>query len=351
MSVLQQQFNSVLQQIDRIYPLSQVADNESWTRDIQQKLIDFKLLNPPVDGMFGALTTAAYHRFQILTGIKGEEDALGPKTIAALLQYKAENLSNSAIALRTVTKTIFKLRPLQSSVLSPQEQFPVEPAQGFALADYEGNHRRHYRITLQEPINGKLIWYAFEEHIQLLEGNKPLSRPQQVASSVRLNVPYKSQLNNWYNPSGSCNVTSIAMCLEYLGVPRYDNRFRQFEDELYQWCLDRGYSRHNPEHLAQVVKDYHRKDDFTYWGTIERCKDHLRSGNPCVIHGYFTSFGHIIVLVGFDEKGFIVHDPYGEWFPNGYNTSASGSYLHYSYDLIRRTCLPDGEFWVHYISR
>jgi hypothetical protein len=54
--------------------------------------------------------------------------------------------------------------------------------------------------------------------------------------------------------------------------------------------------------------------------------------------------------VGFDSKGFLVHDPYGEWFESGYDTSTSGAYLHYSYDLIQRTCIPDGQFWVHHIS-
>jgi hypothetical protein len=55
--------------------------------------------------------------------------------------------------------------------------------------------------------------------------------------------------------------------------------------------------------------------------------------------------------VGYDEFGFIVHDPYGEWFSSGYRTDLSGSYLHYSYRLITRVCIPDGSFWVHFISK
>jgi len=55
--------------------------------------------------------------------------------------------------------------------------------------------------------------------------------------------------------------------------------------------------------------------------------------------------------VGYDEYGFIVHDPYGEWFSSGYRTDLSGSYLNYSYLLIRRVCIPDGSFWVHFISK
>jgi uncharacterized protein YvpB len=112
-------------------------------------------------------------------------------------------------------------------------------------------------------------------------------------------------------------------------------------------------NRHSPQDLEKLIsRHYHPvKDSFTVWGTIDRCKSHLAAGNPCVIHGYFTSFGHIIVLVGYDNEGFLVHDPYGEWFESGYDTNASGAYLHYSYDLIRRTCIPDGQFWVHYVSK
>ena len=351
MTVTNDKPNTSLLEIDQICSLCEVANNQALTTEIQQRLTDLELLTPPVDGVFGELTNAAYQRFQELNGIEEEHEALGPKTIAALMNTQAQTLSVPRISLQTIRKTILKTLPLQSSVLTANETFSVEAGQSFALANYERGHRGHYRVTLQDAIRGNRVWYAFEEHVQLIEGNRTLTQPQQPAASVRLNVPFKSQLDNFYNPHGSCNVTSIAMCLRYLGVPRYDNRYRQFEDELYRWCLDRGYSRHNPEHLARVVRDYKRKDDFTYWGTIERCQNHLRGGNPCVIHGYFTSFGHIIVLVGFDANGFIVHDPYGEWFSTGYRTDKSGAFLHYSYNLIRRTCIPDGQFWVHYISR
>ncbi|HAT12513.1 MAG TPA: hypothetical protein DCS91_01905 [Microcoleaceae bacterium UBA11344] len=77
---------------------------------------------------------------------------------------------------------------------------------------------------------------------------------------------------------------------------------------------------------------------------------HLSADNPCIIHGYFTAAGHIIVLIGFDNEGFFVQDPYGEWFESGYDTEATGKALHYSYELIIRKCAYDDEFWVHYVS-
>ncbi|MBD2039231.1 C39 family peptidase [Microcoleus sp. FACHB-672] len=174
-----------------------------------------------------------------------------------------------------------------------------------------------------------------------------------LASFYHLNVPYKSQLDNWHNPSGSCNVTSLAMCLEFLKAERNSRyfRFEQFEDELYQYALDNNLSRHDPQDLAKIVRAYGCCDNFKDNGNIEEVKEWLAGGNPCVTHGYFTSFGHIIVIVGYDDGGFIVHDPYGEWFASGYRTDLTGAFLHYSYNLIWETCIPDGKFWVHFINK
>jgi uncharacterized protein YvpB len=86
-----------------------------------------------------------------------------------------------------------------------------------------------------------------------------------------------------------------------------------------RYALDQGLNRHSPDDLAQIVRDYGAKDSFTQTATIDEVKDWLSHEKPAVIHGYFTRFGHIIVLVGYDSTGFIVHDPYGEWFADGYD--------------------------------
>ncbi|MEG3842598.1 C39 family peptidase [Microcoleus sp. herbarium14] len=171
-----------------------------------------------------------------------------------------------------------------------------------------------------------------------------------MSNTVKLDILYRSQRDNALNPTGACNVTSVAMCLLWGGVTP-QNKKVQLEDELYRYMESRQLSRHSPQDLATVVRDYGLNDNYTATGTIDAVKKHLSSGNPVITHGYFTAFGHIIVLVGYDSTGFIVHDPYGEWHATGYDTSVSGAYLHYSYELIKRTCIPDGLFWVHFISK
>lgn len=172
-----------------------------------------------------------------------------------------------------------------------------------------------------------------------------------------LNVPYLSQLDNRLNPSGSCNVACLAMVMQYWGIPRNKRYqgFKQLEDELYQYCLDNGLNRHSPVDLKKALQDYGVHDNFTFSGSLTQCRNHINAGNPVIVHGYFTSFGHLVVLVGHDDKGFIVHDPYGEWFADGYQKNDSvdaerGKYQHYSNNLINRVCLPDGKLWAHFVE-
>jgi uncharacterized protein YvpB len=167
--------------------------------------------------------------------------------------------------------------------------------------------------------------------------------------NVRLDVPYRSQLDNRNNPSGSCNVTAITMALLYFGKKGKHPQM-QFEDELYEYMLDGGLDRHAPEDLAQVVRDYGCRDEFTKGATIEMAHEALANNMICVIHGYFTRYGHVVTLVGYTPEGLWVHDPNGEYFIGGYDTRANGAYLHYSNNLIRRVAMPDGQLWLHRIS-
>ncbi|MBI4784006.1 MAG: C39 family peptidase [Oscillatoriophycideae cyanobacterium NC_groundwater_1537_Pr4_S-0.65um_50_18] len=162
---------------------------------------------------------------------------------------------------------------------------------------------------------------------------------------VNLKVPYFSQLDNSNNPYGSCNVTSIAMCLHYLGIR--GNGQGQLEDQLYRKCEANGWDRHSPTDLKKLAESYGVKDDFSAKAYLKDIKEALDKGRPCIVHGYFTESGHIIVIRGYDVTGFWVNDPYGEYFSSGYRTDLSGGNLRYSYKLIQETCAVDGYIWLH----
>lgn len=169
-------------------------------------------------------------------------------------------------------------------------------------------------------------------------------------------VPWFSQLDNRLNPSGSCNVTSVAMCLYYLGI-RGDGSYPQLEDQLYARCNERGFSRHDPLGLEALAESYPGiKDDFKNRASLDDIRLSISLDRPVILHGHFTFFGHIIVALGYDEKGLTVNDPNGEYFRNGYDRTVSGERLHYSWKLISETCSPESirnpkHIWMHSLYR
>jgi hypothetical protein len=330
------------------YDVNAIASDQELTRQIQVILINLTLLDPPSDGSFGQKSTAALHRFQTLMECE-EPGFLGAKTAKKLIETKREQLPTDVPVLKITQETILKLRPVTSSQLTETEKKGVKSGQEFKLIAYEPL-RGHIRVAFRgNEFGEQSIWYVFDQHGEIYQG-KNLVYPKPRPKSIKLaNFPYKSQLDNFYNPTGSCNVTSIAMCLQYLGIPRRTSG-GQFEDELYEYAIKKGYSRWSPYDLAKIVKDYGAKDFFSDRATLEELQDWLADGKPAVLHGYFTAFGHVMPVVGYDEKNLLVHDPYGEWFPSGYRTDLNGAYLPYSYNLIRRVCMPDGNFWVHFIT-
>lgn len=331
------------------YDVKAIYDDEGLSRQIQIRLIDLGLLDPPADAIFGPKSTAALHQFQKLMKCS-EPGFLGSETAKKLIEAKVTDLPVSTPILKVIRNTVFKVRPIASSQLNNSEKFSISEGQEFSIIAYDPI-RGHLRVALRtESFGGFSVLYIWAPHAEVFEGTTQ-THPRPLPKSHRLNVRFKSQVDNFYNPTGACNVTSIAMCLEYLNIPRRDLRYSQFEDELYRYAINMGYSRWSPYDLAKIARDYGARDYFTENALIEDVKDWVAAGYPAVIHGYFTSFGHIIVVVGYDENGFIVHDPYGEWFSTGYRTDLSGAYLHYSYQLIRRVCIPDGNFWVHFISK
>jgi uncharacterized protein YvpB len=268
--------------------------------------------------------------------------------------------------------TKLKLRPIDSSKLGADEYRGHTAGEELAIVSVRKapNDQKHWEVRFADAltIGGKprKTCYIFADHWdgvgKIYQEVKTLARSQQLNAlpaqrdRVLLPVPYLSQRDNYENPDGACNVTSFAMVMSYFGVTSRTGA-RQLEDELYRYMEDNGLSRHSPLDLRTMARSYGLIDNFDSKATIEQVKKHLSSGKPVVIHGYFTSFGHIVTVIGYDERGLIVHDPYGEWYSWGYDrndpygNNSKGKQLTYSYGLIERTCLTDDQFWVHFVDR
>ncbi len=346
----------------------EVAADQELATEVQQILINHNLLEPPASGFWGPKSDAALQRFQHLTDCSELED-LGKETAKKLAD--TPRLHAPTLFVVAVHTTRYKMRPVDSSTLPSSERVDIYRGQTLPIVFYE-MERNHVRIVVRQGnLKGSSIWYAFLPHIEIWEGDgssmtspgsgrrlslkpqhqRPSSGRGAPPTEVKLPVPYHTQNNNYYNPSGACNVTSVAMVLNYLEIPRQNFRYNQYEDELYRYMLDNGLSRHSPWHLSYVMQDYGAKAIFKTNATMDEAKQWLAGGNPAIAHGYLTWFGHIIVLVGYNDRGFIVHDPYGEWFSSGYRRDLNGAFLNYSYGLIRRTCIPDGQFWCHLVTK
>lgn len=171
-------------------------------------------------------------------------------------------------------------------------------------------------------------------------------------------VPYFSQLDNKFDPYRACNVTSLAMCLWYWGI-RGRGSQRQLEDELYTRAVDNGWDRFTTWGLKGLAESFDGiKDDLTEKGTLKDIREAIDEGKLCIVHGFFTAPGHIMVVHGYTDSGFIVNDPYGEWYPWRYDlnelrgNNKKGEGLEYSKRAITSCCdsWSIGEAKVRYSS-
>lgn len=168
-----------------------------------------------------------------------------------------------------------------------------------------------------------------------------------ASKSAKLDVTFLNQYDNHYEPNGTCGLTSASMMLSFHKKKSFD------PDNLYKKFGK--YKGQSPEGLASIYKSYGLKGRYTRTGTRQQIKKLLKSGTPVVTHGWFTKSGHVIVITGYDKKGFIVNDPSGKWngcYKCGYDAWASGKSLNYSYSKLNSSVLGvDGDIWISWVQK
>ncbi len=104
--------------------------------------------------------------------------------------------------LKITRNTVFKRRPLQSTVLSADELFEVVKGQDFRLhsyayADNQGDFSSHIRVALrsqQDYIRGLSTWYVYDKHAYVeFDGDVvyPLDDPDTPVLTVKENTLFK----------------------------------------------------------------------------------------------------------------------------------------------------------------
>ena len=341
------------------YNMTQVSEDLELSRSVQEHLVRIRLIEE-ITEEFSSVAIAALVRFQHDYDCY-EPNILGPETATKLLELGGSDSRTAAkpLIIKTLKETLFKQLPIDEGVKTvgapKDKELPV--------IFYE-EVRGYLRLTLKHPLEGMHVWYVWAEDLEVVADTPTggdVIHPKKVSSKVQLDVPYKSQLDNVHLPHATCNVTCLAMCMEFINPALKPSDGSQLEDNLYLYAVKNQLDQESPYDMAKIVEAHGVRDRFDNNASIEKVKAWLSNGNPAVTHGYFPhTSGHIIVLVGYDEKGFIVHDPNGEWFEWGYDrnerfgNNEKGKFKNYSYGLIERTCIlendPNGRFWIHYIS-
>jgi hypothetical protein len=280
-------------------------------------------------------------------------NAIAPVGNVGFLYWQHVSLTKDGKAMafdpdmKTMTvrqNTFLKARAIDSSQLAANQKANLTTAQIYGLDSYSLTGT-HFQVTLNEnvaPVGTK--GFVFAPHVTLMQGSKPIViTPQRKL----LSVPYFSQRDNPRDPYVTCNVTSIAMVLYYHGIRSQSGE--QLEDELYQWVIDRygANARTDNTVLTQLYNAYGFRGGFSTSRTWAQITAELIANRPVVIGGYFTHGGHIICIIGFDTKGYIVNDPYGDAL-TGY-TQTEGDGLNYSYAYMQDMCGTDGDVWAHFI--
>lgn len=162
-----------------------------------------------------------------------------------------------------------------------------------------------------------------------------------VPPSNPLSVPYYSQRDYGGAQSWSiCGCTSVAMVLSYWGV-KIDP-----DGVLAGW--GKG-SCQSPPGCEGVFEANKLKASHTYNGTWKEIRDQIDLGRPVVIHGRFTASGHIIVIIGYDEKGYWCNDPAGKWAQVNDDSYAdnpkNGAKVYYQEEAMWKACGKDDDVW------
>lgn len=155
----------------------------------------------------------------------------------------------------------------------------------------------------------------FRKYVQMLQ----TSKDKQIAFlALQTRTKYMNQLENTHSDAAKmCNLTSAAMCLEYLGIPkpcsnddykyypdclesiRVENDFNN-RTEISGWsaCLDYCGAK------TQIIDEKVVKNKSWYFKHV---LSEMQAGNAIMM----SITGHIVRVVTINKAGIYVYDPYG----------------------------------------
>jgi hypothetical protein len=204
----------------------------------------------------------------------------------------------------------------------------------------------------QVGYNRTLAIKAFDKNGRTIKEIKREINVEGAGGEVISDVPYYYQYYNDINGDGSCQNSAVAVVLNYYG---WDGN----PDTISSSDFGTGTAQ-TPEGLAKVFNHYAqnggldvRVNDHRY-GSMSDLNQLLAAGKPVIVHGYFTGYGHVITLVGYDGTYYYANDSAGKWnqhYKGDYHHSAAaGKYVKYHKSNVKDAVYSsDGKLWYHEI--
>ncbi len=178
-------------------------------------------------------------------------------------------------------------------------------------------------------------------------------------STLVKDMPYFYQYSNKDNPSGTCQNTCLAMVLKYFSILEGKTSFAA---AITPDALTATWGNKKAQTVAGLQDLFNQeanKNGLKVRGTgtttesLASFREIAKLGKPMIVHGYFTAYGHILVVLGFDGTHYICNDPAGKWSQQyqygGYSTNnnTEGAAIKYGKDAFEKAISPDGMVWMH----
>ena len=237
--------------------------------------------------------------------------------------------------------------PEKEVEVSPKEDVPtdlisLETFTNFFKYYNEESHQKKGVGTLFESLPAELKRESSEWVLQY-RNQVEKEEPSTIDSKV-LDVKYFSQRDNYRDANRTCFSSACAMLLEYMIPPAIVN-----DDDYIREVYKRGDSTNQWVQLS-TLKYFGLDAEYVQTATNEDLKKLIDNNIPVpcgILHQgpehSPSGGGHWITVVGYDDKGWFVNDPWGSLHhPTGTYVSTNGDLVHYSYELMDARWTVDG---------